>query len=100
MKPISRNEILSYFGNNKRYFMERFGVIRLGIFGSFVKGEQNAQSDIDVIIEIEEGKRNIHNFLDFKRFLEKELAIEIDLGLESSIKPLIKEEIRDEIVYV
>lgn len=80
--------------------MERFGVIRLGIFGSFVKGEQNAQSDIDVIIEIEEGKRNIHNFLDFKRFLEKELAIEIDLGLESSIKPLIKEEIRDEIVYV
>lgn len=100
MDNISKEEIISYLKRNKQFFKEKFGVIHIGVFGSFVRGEQSAQSDIDIIIKMEKDKKNIHNFLNFKRLLEGRLGVKIDMGLESNIKPSIKEEIENEVIYV
>ena len=78
---------------------ERFGVTRIGIFGSFARGEQSVTSDIDMVVEIEKARKNIHSFLKLKRFLEQEMAREIDLGFENSIKPAIKEKVIKQIIY-
>jgi len=49
---------------------------------------------------MEKDKKNLHNFLEFKRFLEKNLGMRIDLGTESSLKPMIKETIKKDLIYV
>src|SRR3989344_8610736 len=98
MEISSIEEIVAYLKNNKSFFYERFGVTRMGIFGSFARGEQTFSSDIDMVIEIEKSRKNIHSFLQIKRFLEKELVRKIDLGFEHSLKPVIREKIKGQII--
>jgi len=100
MEISSREEILAYLKNNKRFFYEKFGVIQIGIFGSVMRDEQTRSSDIDMVVEIEKDRKNIHSFLQLKRFLEKELARTIDLGFEHSLKPVVREKIKGQIIYV
>ena len=96
----SIEEIVEYLKKNKRLLYERFGVTKVGIFGSFVRGEQVVLSDIDMIVDIEKARKNIHSFLQLKRFLEKELERKIDLGFEHSLKPIIREKVREQVIYV
>src|SRR4030042_6014066 len=100
MDISSREEIVAYLKNNKRFFYEKFGVIQIGIFGSIMRDEQTGSSDIDMVVEIEKDRKNIHSFLQLKRFLEKELARTIDLGFEHSLKPIVREKIKEKIIYV
>ena len=100
MEISTIEEIVEYLKKNKRFLYERFGVTRMGIFGSFVQGDQAASSDIDLIVDIEKARKNIHSFLQLKRFLEKELARTIDLGFEHSLKPVVREKIKGQIIYV
>ncbi len=100
MEISSIEEMVAYLKKNKRFFYDRFGVTRMGIFGSFVRGEQTRSSDIDMIVEIEKGRKNIHSFLQLRRFLEKELAKKIDLGFEHSLKPTVRDKIKEQIIYV
>jgi len=100
MEISSIEDVVAYLKNNKRFFYERFGVTRMGIFGSFTRDEQTRLSDIDVVVEIEKGRKNIHSFMQLKRFLEKELSRRIDLGFEHSLKPIVKEKIKGQIIYV
>ena len=57
----SIEEIVEYLKKNKRLLYERFGVTKVGIFGSFVRGEQVVLSDIDMIVDIEKARKNIHS---------------------------------------
>jgi len=100
MEISSIEQVVSYLRNNKKFFYERFGVTRMGIFGSFVRDEQTRSSDIDIVVEIEKSRKNIHSFLQLRRFLEKELAKKIDLGFEHSLKPVVREKIKGQIIYV
>lgn len=100
MKISSREDIVTYLENKKQFFYDGFGVTRMGVFGSFVRDEQTSSSDIDMVIEMEKGRKNIHSFLQLKRFLEKELERKIDLGFENSLKPVIKEKLKSRIIYV
>ncbi len=100
MEKLSINAIINHLQKNKRYLYERFGVTRIGIFGSFVKGVHTSSSDIDIVIEMEENRKNLHTFLQLKRYLEKETARKIDLGFEHSLKPIVQESIKEQIIYV
>ncbi len=99
MEKLSTDEIISYLKRNKALLNERFGVTRIGIFGSFARGDQLVTSDIDMVVEMEKARKNIHSFLKLKRFLEQEMSREIDLGFENSIKPAIKEKVIKQIIY-
>jgi predicted nucleotidyltransferase len=72
----------------------------MGIFGSFVQKTQTISSDIDMVVEFESDRKNIHSFLQLKRFLEKELSRKVDIGFEHSLKPTVRESIKDRIIYV
>ena len=99
MEISSKEEIVAYLKSNKSFFYDKFGVTRIGIFGSFIRDEQTQPSDIDMVVEIEKSRKNIHSFLQLKRFLEKQLGRKIDLGFESSLKPTIREKIKGRIIY-
>jgi len=100
MKISSIEKIVTYLKNKKEFFYDRFGVTRMGVFGSFVRNEQTALSDIDMVIEMEKDRKNIHSLLQLKRFLEKELERKVDLGFENSLKPVVKEKLKGRIIYV
>lgn len=76
-------------------------VIFLAVFGSFVRGEQNDESDIDVAIEFEKGKRK--TLLDLLR-LENELSEvfkrKVDLGIFSSLNPYVVEDVKREMLVI
>jgi predicted nucleotidyltransferase len=100
MEVSSLEEIVAYLKGKKALLYDRFGVTRMGVFGSFVEDEQTASSDIDMVVEFETGKKNIHSFLQLKRFLEKELSRKVDLGFEHSLKPFVRQSIKERITYV
>ena len=100
MKNSTLDEIVTYLKKNKTFLYDRFGVTRLGIFGSYVKNMQTISSDIDMVVEFEKDSKNIHSFLRLKRYLEEELSKKVDLGFEHSLKPIIREKIKDKIIYV
>jgi len=100
---MRKNEILRVLRENKEKLKE-FGVKRIGIFGSFIRGEVTEKSDIDVVVEFERGKATFKNVCGLVDFLEKLFGREIDLltpdGIESIRIKHVKEEIKREIEYV
>ena len=94
------NEINRILKNNKKFLFDKYGITQIGIFGSYVLNQQNEKSDIDIAIEMNKKKKNIHNFLAVKRFLEKLLGKNVDLGFEHSLKPSVRKFIESKIIYV
>lgn len=100
MKIQSVEEIIKPLYQKKQFFREKFGVTKMGIFGSFAKGTQTESSDIDILFEVENDKKSLHNFLELKRLLEQEFNRNVDLGFEHTLHPVILEKIKNEIKYV
>lgn len=97
---MSKKEILNFIRSKKELLYNRYGVNTIGLFGSYAKNENGEISDIDIVVEFQNDKKNIHNFLAVKRYLENNLEREVDLGIESNLKPSIKEKVKKQIIYV
>ena len=100
MEITSTVELVAYLKDRKAFLRERFGVTLIGVFGSFARGGQSLESDIDLVVELENSKKNIHSFFQLRRLLEKELSRKVDLGFENSLKPIVRENIKGKIIYV
>ena len=79
--------------------LKRYGVKRAAIFGSVVRGEAKADSDIDILVEIE-SDMSLLDFVGLKIEIEEALGKKVDLVEYSTIKPLIKERILSEQVVI
>ena len=80
--------------------IKRFGVKRIGIFGSVVRGEAGKDSDVDVVVEFEDGKKTFENFINLALFLEELLGRKVDLLTSESVSPYIRPYIEEEVVFV
>ena len=76
------------------------GVRRLGLFGSYVRGEQNIESDIDVLVEFEQDKKTFDNFMQLSFLLEDLLHRRIELVTTESLSPYLRPRIIKEVEYV
>lgn len=80
----------------------RFGVKRIGVFGSFVRGEQKEGSDVDLVVDFE--RPNFDNFMDLTFYLEDLLGRKVDILTTEGVKGIrvrkVAEEIERSIVYV
>jgi len=92
-------DIINFIKNNKKFLKKQYGVEKIGIFGSYVKNNIKDDSDIDIAIEMDKESKTLHNFLELKRYLEKNLQREVDLGIESNLKKAVKKKIKSEIIY-
>jgi hypothetical protein len=77
----------------------RFGVKNIGIFGSFARGEERSDSDIDVLVDFEDGKKTFDNYMDLKFYLEELLGRKVDLVTVNALRPQLKTAILRETVY-
>jgi predicted nucleotidyltransferase len=96
---MTREDIMDFLSAHKPELEQRFGVRKIGLFGSYARGDAREDSDIDIAIELE--KENIaDHYFGLLHFLEDNLNRKIDLGVESNIKPALKPYILKEIIYV
>lgn len=79
--------------------LERFGVNSVGLFGSFVRAEQNDQSDVDLLVDFEPDKKSFDNFMNLAFFLEDILGRKVDLVTTQSLSPYIGPKILAEVEY-
>ncbi|HLC73180.1 MAG TPA: nucleotidyltransferase domain-containing protein [Candidatus Nanoarchaeia archaeon] len=75
-------------------------VSKAGIFGSYSRGEQNKNSDIDIVVEINDSNMSLLGFIRLNRLLEGLLKRKVDLVEYSAIKPRIKERILKEEIRI
>lgn len=76
-----------------------YGVRRFGLFGSFARGRQHAGSDVDILVEFEEGRKSFDNFMGLSFFLEELLGRKVELLTPESLSPHIGPRILREVEY-
>ena len=100
MKVDNLDDILELLRGNKGYYQQKFGVLKMGILGSFAIGAQNSFSDVDILVELDKDSKKLHNFLALKRSLEEDLGRKVDLGFLHTLKPEVDRAIKGNINYV
>lgn len=89
-------EKLTHF---KQMSGRKFGIIRIGIFGSVARQENTPESDIDIVVEIE--KPSLSTMYELKEMLKQLFGCEVDLiRFRNSLRPLLKNHILNEAIYV
>jgi len=90
----------TFVGELERVFphlKERFGVAKIGIFGSAARGEERPDSDVDVLVEFASGQATFRNFMELAYFLEDLFGRRVDLvtehGLSGHIRPSVEKEV-------
>ena len=97
---VDSKQILIYLSSNKDRFKKDYHLIRIGVFGSIVRGEQNENSDIDLVVEFEDNTPDLYTV---KQRLRDEIQAEfntpVDICREKYIKPIFKKLILSEVKY-
>jgi hypothetical protein len=78
---------------------ERYGVETLGIFGSYVRGEQSKDSDLDVLVEFSTVP-SLFEFVGLKLELADLLNIDVDLVMKKALKRRIGQRIIQEVIQI
>jgi len=95
------NDIKRKLESLKPELMEKFKVKSVGVFGSYVRGEEKKGSDLDVLVEFEDSaKLSLLDFVKLENFLSEKLGVKVDLVEKSTLKPRIGKHILEEVVSI
>lgn len=95
---MDRKKIEEILKKNRIYLQKHFFVERIGMFGSYIRGDQTAESDIDLIVEFN-GPVG-WKFFTLKEFLEKKLGKRVDLGTIDALRDEMRDEILTDVIYL
>lgn len=98
MLVANKEEIFQRVRDNAEV-IQGFGVRRFGLFGSFVRGQQTAESDVDVLVEFCPGKKTFRTFMGLAFYLEDIFDRKVDLLTTESLSPYIGPKILAEVEY-
>ena len=96
---MKKNEIVDILQSCKLEMGTRYGVDKVGLFGSFVREQQKKRSDIDILVSFS-NEIDLFDFLDLRDLLQTRLKYKVDLVMESALKPEIGKRILAEVEYV
>lgn len=97
---MTQNEIIDILQTLKPQYQQE-GIILVGLFGSFSRGEEKEGSDVDIVYEIEKGKKfSMFKYLKYLADLEKYLQRKVDLVRAETIKSDLKPYIYKDMIYV
>jgi len=92
-------EIKEILQKNKQKFREQYGLKNIGIFGSYIRGEQVAESDLDILVELEKPIGFV-KFMKLERALSEILGVQVEIVTKKALKPHIGKRILQEVRYV
>lgn len=82
---------------HKEELKRKYGVSEIGLFGSYVKNEQNETSDVDILVEFEKAV-DLLTFVNLKNYLSDLLKTNVDLVMKKALKPRIGQRILKEVM--
>lgn len=80
--------------------LKQFGAARLGLFGSYVRGEQTDESDVDIVVEFEPGKKKLRSFLEIADYLEILMGRKTDVLTWEGMADFVRKHVANEIEYI
>ncbi len=95
---MTKKYILDFLKANKDELKKTYGLIEIGLFGSYAKDKADEDSDIDIVIKSE--KKDFFMREDLREYLEKHLKKSVDVGYLDSFRDYYRQKIEKDIIYV
>ena len=99
VKPKTLEEITAILIPYKPFLIERFKILELGLFGSYVRGQQTKDSDVDILVEFSQVP-TLFDLVEIEYLISDKLGLPVDLIDKKSLKTGIREQILNETVYL
>jgi predicted nucleotidyltransferase len=96
-KQENAGSVVERIARIREELSERYSVVRIGVFGSFARGEESPGSDVDIVVEL--AQPSFDHYMDLKFRLEEVLQRPVDLVMAETMKPRLKPIIEQEAVY-
>ena len=97
----TKEEILHFLRENKNELLSKYHLSKIGLFGSFARGESTKYSDVDIIFDFSENIDDVYSIKTaLKTYLSQQFNRSVDLAREKYLKPFAKEKILQDTIYV
>jgi uncharacterized protein len=97
----SLNDIQTHLRQLQPFLQQAYQVEQVGIFGSYVRGEQTPNSDLDILVEfIPNARFGLVKFCELENYLSETLNLKVDLVMKAGLKPHIGDRILQEVIYL
>jgi len=97
---IKKNKEIDKMKSKIAEVLKKHGVKRAGIFGSYARGEQKKNSDVDILVEIDNDRLSLLDFIGIKLEIERKIGKKVDLVEYHVIKPRIKDKVIKEEIRI
>jgi uncharacterized protein len=96
---VEKEKIIQYLAEHKPEFEKKFGVTKIGLFGSYAIGHEDEESDIDIVVELE--KPDLFSLIGIKQTIEEHLGIKVDVvRYRENMNHTLKKRIDRDTLYV
>jgi predicted nucleotidyltransferase len=95
---LDKSSILDFLREHRDELSD-FGVSRIGLFGSYVRGAQDSDSDVDVLVHYRKGAKTLRNLVGLADFLEGLFGRRVELVTAESLSPFFGHHILNEVEY-
>ncbi len=95
----NRHPVIRHLNDVVPTIKNTFGVTRIGIFGSVVRGDETGKSDVDILVELTEGYKTLKNFVALADYLEALLSRKVDLVTVDGLDPYVRPYVENEVVW-
>ncbi len=96
---MNRSEIQIILAKHKTELQNKFGVVNIGLFGSYARNEENADSDIDIAVELQ--KSDLFVLSSLKNYLQEIFGKNVDIiRIRKSMNLLLKNRIQKDVLYI
>ena len=95
----TRQDIITSLKKIKGEVEKEYSVKTIGVFGSVARNEQTGESDIDLLVEFSKPVGFV-TFMRLENFLSEQLGKQVDLVTSDSLKPVIRQDVLSEVIYV
>lgn len=93
------DEIKQILSERKSWLCETYHITELGVFGSYARGEQTQESDVDVLIDYEEAP-TLFELVNLRDLLRDLTGIPVDVVTKNGLKPRIRDRVLSEVIYL
>ena len=98
MKAKNREEILDLLSKTKPDLDSRYKVQRIALFGSYARGDQSPDSDVDILVEVDPSIGLA--FVDLAERIEEVLGLPVELVSHRAVKPNKMKSVEQDLIYV
>ncbi|MEK7376749.1 MAG: nucleotidyltransferase family protein [Candidatus Margulisiibacteriota bacterium] len=94
------HDIMNILISRRPEISGRFRIREIGLFGSYAKGTERGSSDVDILVDFEDGFKTFDNYMELKFYLEDFLMCKVDLVLKGALKKRLSQRILSEVKNV